>query len=178
MSKVVLYIAASLDGFIARADDDIAWLTRYDSPHEDHGYADLMRRVDTLIMGARTYEQVLGFGDWFYQGKKTYVVTHRELPQVPGAEVAFYSGDLTALVADLKAATDKDIWLLGGGQLAGSFMNEGLVDEIMLFVIPITLGSGKPLFVGMTKATELTLVETKPYESGIVLLRYSMGEQG
>jgi len=118
--RVILYIAASVDGFIATKDGGVAWLDPFNNQGEDYGYKEFMEGVDVSIMGSRTYEQTLIFdetGD--DDGKKLYVITTRELPK-KNDNVELYSGDLGELVNKLKATTGKNIWLVGGSQLITS----------------------------------------------------------
>jgi len=176
--KVILYIASSLDGFIARKDGKIDWLPGSDDSEngsaeskEDYGYNHLIDGVDTLLMGRKTYEQVLGFGDWPYSGKKSYVCTSKKLKEDENVE---YCSDAVKLVNDLKKNEGKDIWLIGGAGLNGSLLNEGLVDEIILTVIPVLIGSGIGLFSNVKKDAKLKLVDSKEFENGMVQLKYSV----
>jgi dihydrofolate reductase len=171
LSKVVLYIACSLDGFIAGKDGDVGWLDEYDGA--EYGYQQFYESVEALIMGSRTYEQALSFGEWPYPNKKSYVITGRQLGAKPDPSIEFYSGDLTELVAAIKQ-TGRDIWLVGGSQLLASFWNEALIDEIRLFVIPTLLNEGIPLFRGISRQTSLTLVGSESYDNGVVQLHYSV----
>lgn len=172
MSKVVLYIAASLDGYIARKNDDISWLDPFQDGTEDYGFATFSKSIGATIMGARTYRQALLFPDRILKGVKNYVVSGEDLARVPGADIEFYHGDLKKLVSSVKNTVSKDIWLVGGGQLVSSFLNEGLIDEAQHFVAPILLKEGIPLYSGLKNEINLNLVETQTYRSGIVKLQY------
>ena len=173
MGEVVLYIAASVDGFIARKDGDVSWLEKFNEGGEDYGYKEFYRGIGASIMGSHTYVQAVGFGQW---DKKmpTYVITKRKLEKLPGAKIEFYSGDLGSLVGRLKKETAKDIWLVGGGRLAQSFLDAGLVDRIILSVIPVLLGEGIPLFAMKGKERELRLIGSKSYETGIVQMDFKV----
>ena len=109
MSSVILYIAASLEGFIARKDGDVSWLDKYQGGSQDYGYADFYRRIGSSVMGAKTYEKALTLSGGIDNKMPTYVVTNRQLPLPPGADVIFYSGDLPQLLASIKKKTQKDI---------------------------------------------------------------------
>jgi dihydrofolate reductase len=170
--KVILYIAASLDGYIARTDDDISWLDAYQSPDEDYGFADFMKTIGTAIMGARTYEQSLKFPERTISGIKSYVLTRRPLSRIADTDVEFYNGDLETLVAKINKESTKDIWLVGGGKAVASFLNAGLVDEALHFVVPVLLKRGIPLYSALGTEVKLTLVESIRYPSGIVKLHY------
>lgn len=175
MGKVILYIATSLDGYIAREDGDVSWLDAYQGEKgEDYGYSEFYKSIGTVISGSKTYEVTLSLGGAdSFSNKKLYVITRRELEKPAKANIEFYSGDLTRLVKSIKASSDKDIWLLGGGKLIGSFVNESLIDEFMIFVVPIILGEGIALFQNTEKEAELRLMGSKQYLSGLVLLHYT-----
>lgn len=176
MSKVILYIAASLDGFIARPDGDLSWLTQHQNPdRQDYGYSELIKSTSATIMGAKTYEWLLQFEDWPESKERpTYVITHRMLKAVPDANIIFYSGDLKDLVRAIKEKSTKDIWLVGGAALAQSFMREWLADEIILSVLPLLLGDGISLFGSLNKEVNLKLVNQKAFKSGIVQMHYQV----
>jgi dihydrofolate reductase len=172
MGNIIVYIAASLDGFIAGPDDDLSWLDPFSAGGEDYGYADFMRNVGTAVMGARTYEQSLVHPERLLTGLKNYVVTRRSLQPAADVDLELWQGSLTGLVAKIRRESKKDIFVVGGGQLVSGFLSEGLVDEIRLFVVPVILGEGVPLFTGLRRAISLELIEAVPYGTGIVKLRY------
>jgi dihydrofolate reductase len=174
VTKVILYIAASLDGFIARRDGDISWLDKYQVGSEDYGYADFYHAIGACIMGAKTYEKALTLTGGIDNKMPTYVVTNRQLPVPPGADIIFYSGDLPGLLGVIKKKTRKNIWLVGGGQLADSFLTEGLIDDIILSTIPIILGEGISLFGKKESEIDLDLVKVVSYSSGIVQTHYTV----
>jgi dihydrofolate reductase len=167
---VRLYIAVSLDGFIATPNGGVEWLEPY--PAQDFGFAKFLESIGTIVMGRATYDQALGFGPWAYEGKRTIVLTSRPLDDPPpGVEAR--DGDVTSLTADLKASSAGDIWLLGGAKSAGPFLEGGLVDRLELFVIPVLLGEGIALFDGANRRTQLQLESATPYPRGVVQLVYS-----
>ncbi len=172
MGDVILYIAASLDGFIARRNDDISWLTAYDGGGEDYGYAAFYARVGAVIVGGRTYREVLGFGAWPYPGKTTYVVTTQPLSNPPDADIHAFGGDVADLVAQVRQMTDQDIWLVGGGRLITAFVNQRLIDEIIITIVPLILGEGIPLFQGIAVEQSLQLTGSQVYANGLTQLRY------
>jgi dihydrofolate reductase len=172
LGNVILYIAASLDGFIADRDGGVGWLDAYQAA--DYGYEAFLDTVGTVIMGAATYEQVLTFGPWPYAGKATYVFTHRPLPKADPANIDLYAGTPAILVHLIRSASDRNIWLVGGARLVAAFLNAGLVDEIRLFVIPTLLGAGIPLFRDITAAPGLDLLDSRPYPNGVVELHYAV----
>lgn len=169
--KVQLYIASSLDGFIAASDGSVEWLNDYmaDELRYDEFYAE----VGSLVMGRTTYEQVCGFGEWAFTGKQTIVLTHNPQPPEPvHSDVSFYGGDLTALCAVLKDAAAGNIWLMGGGEVVRSFLQEDLIDEILLFVMPLLLGAGIPLFLDTGKPLKFSCKNAERFGNGVVLLHY------
>ena len=175
--RIKLYIATSLDGFIAREDGSIDWLTEYENNSEtDYGYSEFYASIGTVLMGRKTYEQVLGFGDWPYGEKKSYVFTRQKEPLRRENNVEFVSGDIGEFVRDLKENTEEDIWLVGGSQLIKVFLEENLVQDLIIFVVPIILGSGIPLFDRIGKEIRLTTGKVERYENGLVRLEYKVEE--
>ena len=174
--RVVLYIAASLDGFIADHESGVDWLERFTEPADgDYGYTKFYRSVGALVMGRTTYDQVRGFGDWPYPGKPTVVFTHDPPEDKQQPDVSFTADDPAEVVASLRERTEGDLWLVGGGGLIASFREKGLIDEIILTVIPVLLGEGVPLFPGAQPEAPLHLIDVQRFESGIVQLHYRAG---
>ncbi len=173
--RVKLYIASSLDGYIARENGSIDWLTEYENNSEtDYGYSEFYSSIGTVLMGRKTYEQVLGFGDWPYAEKKTYVFTRQKEPLNREKNVEFVSGDIGEFARRLKENTDEDIWLVGGSQIIKVFLEEGLVQEMIVFIVPIILGSGIPLFDHIRKKIRLRTGKVKRYENGLVRVEYNL----
>lgn len=161
--SVVFYTATTLDGFIADPEDSLDWLMRQE--HAADGplnYDDFHAGVGATVMGSTTYEwlqhHLLAKGEpWPYQ-EPTWVMTSRPLSVVEGADVRFARGSVTELYGALRAAAgDKDIWVVGGGDLAGQFADVGLLDQIVVYVAPVVLGEGRPL---LPRRLDLALVET------------------
>ena len=167
MTKVKLYIATSLDGFIAERDGGVGWLFT----DGDYGYAAFFESVEALIMGRHTYEQVLGFGEWPYEEKPAYVFT-RSAPGGEHPHVEFVSSGAGTFVEELRRRSTKDIWLVGGAALVTAFRKLGLIDEYVLSVHPVLLGDGIPLFERPQPREGLRLQEVHSFESGLVQLRY------
>ncbi|MEY7849995.1 dihydrofolate reductase family protein [Natrarchaeobius sp. A-rgal3] len=173
--EIVLYIAVSVDGYIASEDGGVEWLEEFESaPENEHGgYEAFFESVDALVMGATTYEQVRSFGEWPYEDRPTYVLTRRDHP--PGPEgVQFVDDEVTALAARETAKHDR-IWLVGGATVARAFLRAGLVDELRLSIVPRLLGSGISLFGDDGAAMRLKLIESTTAENGILELRYAVG---
>ena len=163
MRKITLYIASSLDGYVARENRDIEWLPQSDAS----GYDEFYKTIDTVIMGKTTYDQVLTFGEYPYKDKKSYVFT-RNNNQTNDENVEFIS-NLDEFVKDMLPNLDGNIWLVGGGQIISSFVNNGIVDEIILSIIPVALGKGVSLFQNIQKEAKLELVKTTNYDNFVEL---------
>jgi len=173
MAKVIVYIAASLDGFIADRDGGVGWLDDID-PSEadgDFGYVEFYDAVGSLIMGRATYDQVLTFGAWPYPGRPTYVFASNP-PTGNHPNVELVSGDLKGFVDGLKMRSEQNIWLVGGGKLIASFRSQSLIDEYIITIIPVLLGDGIPMFPGNQTPGELRLVDVKWFNSGLAQLKY------
>lgn len=165
MAKVILYIATSIDGYIARKDGSIDWLNDIEpDPDEDFGYKELLNSVNSLLMGRKTYEQVLTFGEWPYKGKKCIVFTSKEIDKDPNVSVAHDLDVVKQLVKD----ESKDVWLVGGCGLNTSLLNAGLIDELIITIIPKILGSGIPLFNYSKDVLKFDLVDSNGYRNGFV----------
>ena len=169
MPKIAYYVAASLDGYIADADGGVGWLPQGES--DDYGYTEFYAGVDALVMGRRTYDQVLDFGTWPYAGKPTYVFTSSAPDDNPYG-VDFVRISPTEFVQSVATRYSGTVWLVGGGNLAEQFRRAGLIDEYLVFVIPVILGRGVPLFGGDAPHTALDLIETQSYADGLVMLNY------
>ena len=177
MPEVVLYIASSLDGYIARPNGAVDWLDEMpeqgDGPAEDYGYHEFIAGVGAVLIGRVTYEQILSFGvDYPYPGTQGYVFSRTRAGE-RDENVEFVDGaDITALIARLKETSDKDIWLVGGGQLVQEFLLLEQVDRIELFIKPLILGEGIRLFPPPTPQLNLALVASRSYGTGMVQLTY------
>ena len=167
--KVILYIATSVDGFIARENGDIDWLSNVQEGSEDYGYEQFYDRVDTVVMGRKTYEQVLTFGDFPYKGKECYVFSSSKRNK--NQDVQFVCENAADFINGVKKKEGKDIWLVGGAKLIESFMIYDLIDEYIISVTPIILGKGIALFSGKV-SSHLELVDSKKYTSGLVQIHY------
>lgn len=165
---VTLFIATSLDGYIAGPDDDLSWLFT----DADYGFSNFFAGVDTLVMGRGTYEVVRGSGKWPYPDRRTVVVSRRGNLRVDTPQTELYSGDLPGLIARLEADGRKKVWLVGGGELVRSFLEQDLLDRITVSMHPILLGTGVPLFPGGFHRTMLMLEDTKTFDGGLVQMNY------
>lgn len=164
-----VFIATSLDGFIARRDGRIDWLARVERPGEDYGYQRFHDSVDTLVVGRKTYETALGFPSWPYGGKRCIVLT-RGAPEARHNE-EFHAGAPAILAGRLKADGCKRVYVDGGGVIQ-QFLSAGLITDMTLSIIPILLGDGVRLFESTTRELPLRLVGSRSFESGLVQLEY------
>jgi dihydrofolate reductase len=182
MPRVQYYCAASLDGYIAEADDSLDWLTgyrgSYDGETVEGGYDEFYEDVGALVAGSTTYEWVLDHvNEWPYARKTCFVLTSRELavPQGEGVDVRFVSGSVPDLIDKMLAAAGGGaLWVVGGGNVASQFAEAGLIDEVMVTVVPVVLGTGKPLFDRRLPGGPMQLTDVLPRASGMVELRYQV----
>jgi dihydrofolate reductase len=172
VAPVRLYVAVSLDGFIAAPDGGVDWLAAFDD--QDFGYAAFYERVGLMIMGRETYDQTLSFGDWPYHGKPCRIVTSRPFDDPPPRGVAAWQGDAGALVRRAKDHDDGDTWVVGGARTIALFLHRGAVDQIDMFVMPIWLGQGVPLFPEMPARLSPSLIRAQKHASGVVQLTYGL----
>lgn len=169
--KLILYIAMSLDGYIAKPGDDLSFLAKVEKEGEDYGYAQFISSVDTVIMGRKTYNWVMNMVPEFpHADKKVYIITRNAKPSIGQTE--FYSGALTSLVQQLKAQPGKHIFCDGGAQVANELLIHGLLDELIISVIPVLLGEGIRLFNDGRPEQNVQLKEVKTFDTGLVQLHY------
>jgi dihydrofolate reductase len=167
--KTQYYTATTLDGFIADENNSLEWLFAVERTDGDAGFARFFGEVGSMAMGATTYEWVLDHDrllehpeKWhtYYGDTPCWVFTHRSLPAIPGVDVRFVEGDVEPVHRDMTdAAGDKNIWLVGGGELVGQFADHELLDELLLGIAPVTLGRGAPLLPRRLTADRLELVD-------------------
>jgi dihydrofolate reductase len=174
MSKTTLYIATTLDGKIARKDGSLDWLFALANPNQiDHGYADFLKSIGTTIMGKNTYNEILGFGvEWPYMGMDSYIATTDKEFQASTPETNIVSNNIADLINKLKVQSHKDIWLIGGGKLITHFLNNDLLDRMILTLIPTIIGDGISLFPDNPKETRWLLSNVEKFETGVVNLTY------
>lgn len=172
MARILGYIASSLDGMIADQDDNLDWLFAYDGMElGDHDYNKFLKRIRTVVMGRRTYDFIARQpSDWAYGVQRVIVVTSRPIEN-PVAEIEVRS-DVDALIKELRALDDGDIWMLGGGQLQMAFLERGALDEIEIYVMPEMLGGGRQLFPMTGFRTSPRLISAQALDRGCVRLHY------
>jgi dihydrofolate reductase len=172
--NVSLYIAASLDGYIARADGALDWLDSLPNPDgSDHGYHAFLEGIDLIVMGRKTYEKLLSFGiPWPYPEQRTYVVTSDISLETPSPNTTLIHQIDCEVIARFRSECSRGIWLVGGGELIGSFLKLDAVDEMIISMIPLVLGGGIPLFPTGSPETWFELAGVEGFSSGAVNLRY------
>jgi dihydrofolate reductase len=188
MSRAQYYCAASLDGYIAESDDTLAWLMNYRGTFEGEGaepmkgsYDRFYDGVGALVMGSATYEFILrheGKGErWPYADKPVWVLTSRDLSRhgAADADIRFGNAEISSLYEEMMtAAGERNLWVVGGGNVASQFADEGLLDEVLVTVVPVVLGKGKPLFDRRVPGRPMQLVATRTFDTGMVELRYEI----
>lgn len=169
MRKIRLFIASSLDGYIARTTGEVDWLFT----DQDYGYTEFFNQVDTLIMGNKTYQQVLSFGDYPYTNKEVFVLS-KTLQGVTEYQAKFVNFEWENFIEKLRQSSGGDIWLVGGTQTIYFFLQHGWIDELILSIHPIILGNGLPLiFKDAHLQTQLTLQDVKNFDSGLLQVTYT-----
>lgn len=175
--KVIVHIAASADGFIARPDDGMEWLTSRPKPKGFYGIEAFMKSVDTLILGRKTYEASVLLGGKFDKKYRTIVFSRQPPPGDAPSGVEFVDAKIGAFVERLKAQPGKDMWLMGGGDLIASFLDAQAIDEFVVSVTPVFIGEGIPLIAPRHRHTLLTLQSVERFEDGVVQIHYLVPRQ-
>ncbi len=173
MRKISLFIATSLDGYIAKPDDDLSFLRLIEKEGEDYGYAEFTNTIDTVIVGRRTYDYVLEeIGPSHYDDgqRDVYVITRTERPQV--GRTIFYTGDITELVKRLKSDKGNNLYCDGGAEIINELLKHDLIDEFIISVIPVLLGDGIKLFKDGRPEQRLEFITAKTFETGLIQLYY------
>ncbi len=170
MRKVLLFIAQSLDGKIARVNHDLKWLTEFPNPNNlDFGYNHLISRVDTLVMGRNTYEDLKAMDmDWPYNSQKTFVFSSQKDLTIFSKNTEMVNKNLSDWVKSEVNKEGKDIWIVGGASLIAEFINERLIDEITITTVPVIIGDGIPLFKNIIADVNLELKSVETFENGMI----------
>lgn len=173
MRKLSLFIATSLDGYIAKPNDDLSFLKLVEKEGEDYGYAEFMDTIDTVIIGRRTYDYVIKeIGPSHYDNgqRDIFVITRTERP--PVGRTVFYTGSIGELVKGLKAEKGKNIYCDGGAEVIDELLKQDLVEELTISVVPVLLGNGTRLFKDGRPEQLLELMQAKTFETGLTQLHY------
>lgn len=171
MARIVGYIAASLDGYVVDAEGSLDWLFKYnDMDLGEHDYRHFIKGIRTVVMGRGTYDWIAAEQDWAYAEQRVFVVTSRPLENAIGALET--RSDVDALIGELRALDDGDVWMVCGGQLQMAFMERGALDELEKYVIPEIIGGGLPLFPATGLRASPELISAKALDMGCVRLHY------
>ncbi len=172
MTKIQLFIAVTIDGFIARENGSLDWLFEIPT-HTDHGYNNFIKGIDTVVMGRKTFDDLLGLGiEWPYGNCISYVVT-KDFNYKVSTVNSFVLGDLSkGAMEGLRMKSSANVWVVGGGEVITQFLNCDEIDEMILSIIPIMLGKGIRLFPGEPKESKFELINTEPFDTGVVNLYY------
>lgn len=171
--KLIVYIATSLDGYIAKPNDDLSFLSIVQLEGEDYGYSDFISTVDTVIVGRKTYDWVMAQVPTFpHADKQSFIVTRTPRPSI--GDTHFYTGNLKDLVTRLKSEEGKNIFCDGGAAVVNELLKENLIDEFIISVIPILVGDGTKLFKDGRPEQRLELLSTKTFDSGLAQLHYKV----
>lgn len=180
--KTQYYTATSIDGYIADKDNSLNWLFQFGEIEsmKDH-YPAFIAEIGAMAMGSTTYEWIVNYEDMLNHPEKwpynipTWVFTSRDLPMIPGADIRFVKGDVAPVHAEMvKAAAGKNVWVVGGGELAGQFHDKGLLDELILSVAPVMLQSGAPVFGRSLTTPPMKLVKMEQYDDVFAVLTYEI----
>ncbi|HEX2846864.1 MAG TPA: dihydrofolate reductase family protein [Chitinophagaceae bacterium] len=173
MRKLSLFIATSLDGYIAQPNDDLSFLKLVEKEGEDYGYAVFTDTIDTLIIGRKTYDYVLkeiGASHYDNGQRDVYVITRTQRPDA--GRTIFYTGNLAELVKRLKSEKGKNIYCDGGAEIINELLKSDLIDEFIISIIPVLVGNGTRLFKDGRPWQQLELLNTKVFDTGLAQLHY------
>ena len=173
--RVIVHIATSADGYIARPDGDIDWLTSRPKPAGFYDFGAFMQSIDTKLIGRKTYEMSLRLGAKFASKERTIVFSRHPPPADVPQGVEFATGAVGPFMQRLREQEGKDIWLMGGGELIASLLDEQAIDEMVITVTPVFIGDGIPLIGRRHRHTQLDLQSVERFDDGVVQLRYRVG---
>jgi len=178
MRKLSLFIATSLDGYIAKPNDDLSFLKLVEKEGEDYGYAEFTDTIDIIILGRKTYDYVLKeIGSSHYDNgqRNVFVITRTERPRV--GKTIFYTGNLTELVQRLKSGNGKNIYCDGGAEIVNELLKSDLIDDFIISIVPVLVGNGTRLFKDGRPEQHLELVNSKTFDTGLTQLHYKRNKK-
>ena len=175
--KVIVHIATSADGYIARSDGDLEWLTSRPAPKGFYGMSAFMRSVDTKVLGRKTYDVSLRMGAKFDSHSRTIVFSRHPPPADAPSGVEFVSDAIGPFVSRLREEPGKDIWLMGGGEIIASFLDAQAIDEFVISVVPVFIGDGISLIARRHRHVPLDLDSIDRFEDGVVQTHYRVQKQ-
>jgi dihydrofolate reductase len=172
--KIIVHIATSADGYIARPDGDLDWLTSRPAPKGFYGMPEFTRSVDAKIVGRKTFDLSIEMGAHFSADDPHYVFSRRPPPASVPAGVEFVSQSIGAFATRLRSQAGKNIWMMGGGEIIASFLDENAIDEFVITVAPIFIGEGIPLIAPRHREVPLHLRSVTPFPNGVVQVHYDV----
>jgi dihydrofolate reductase len=172
--KIIVNLATSADGFVARPDGDLDWLTERPAPQGFYGLPEFERSTDAKILGRKTFDRSLQLGASFRADDVHYVFSRRPPPAAVPAGVHFVREPIAAFAEGLRRQAGKNLWMMGGGDIIASFLDEGAIDEFILTVVPTFIGEGIPLLAPRHRAVALRLLGVQQFPDGVVQLHYEV----
>ena len=172
--RVIVNLATSADGYIARPDGDMEWLTSRPKPAGFYGMGEFVKSIDTKLLGRKTFEESVRLGAKFDARTRYIVFSRYASPADVPSGVEFVGGSIGEFIASLREQPGKDIWLMGGGDLIASCLDQQVIDEFIITVMPVFIGDGRPLIARAHRHVSLDLHGVERFEDGVVQLRYGV----
>ena len=172
--KIIVNIATSADGYVARTDGNLDWLTTRPAPKGFYGLPKFSRSIDAKILGRKTFDVTVKMGAKFRRSDVHYVFSRRQLPTPAPAGVQFVTESIRAFTERLRKQAGKNIWLMGGGEIIGAFLDENAIDEFIISVVPTFIGEGIPLIAPRHREVPLRLLSVQQFPDGVVQLHYQV----
>ena len=172
--KIIVNIATSADGYVARLDGNLEWLTKRPAPKGFYGLPEFSRSIEAKILGRTTFDFSMRMGARFSADDVRYVFSRRPPPPSVPAGVQFVTGSIRAFADRLRSDAGKNIWLMGGGEIIGSFLDEDAIDEFIITVVPIFIGEGIPLIAPRHREVALRLLSSQQFPDDVVQLHYNV----
>ena len=172
--KIIVNIATSADGYVARTDGGLDWLTERPAPKGFYGLPEFERSTDAKILGRKTFDRSLELGARFGGGNAHYVFSRNKPPASVPAGVQFVTESIGAFAERIRTQAGKNVWMMGGGEIIAAFLDEGAIDEFIITVVPVFIGEGIPLFVPRHRHVALRLLGVQPFPDGVVQLYYEV----